>query len=94
MTNEELVRRCVWFDVDYQDALRRGEPLRPVVEGFARALLLQAYEEAAAAECEGCRQGWPYIPAQMRHEGPGTSRPQCDAWRVRALIVSLSPVSS
>lgn len=47
MTNDEILRLCVWLDMDIAEARAKGAPMRPVLEGFARSLVSTAYAEAA-----------------------------------------------
>jgi hypothetical protein len=94
ITERRGLTACVDLDADRYDELRRDIAAR------VRELVSQAYEEAAATLCEGCRSGIPIDPSgdwkYPRHLGPELCRLPCAARAIRALKDSLvqTPASS
>lgn len=48
MTKEEINKLCAGLEINILSAQRKGEPLKPIIEGFARAVASKARREAVA----------------------------------------------
>lgn len=103
MTNEELDKEANLL-CEVLTLFDSGEKEFETVAAYSRRLVAQAYEEAAAAQCWSCRDGWPIddaSPAFHRRPPEYGETPKdivylCTATEIRALKDSFvqEPVSS